>query len=96
MSKKLQTAELDQLFQGILKLNTEEECYQFFQDLCTIKELESLGQRLEVARMLRENATYMDVVKSTGASTATISRVNKCLNYGSDGYQMVLQRLEEK
>lgn len=96
MAKTLRTDELDQLFQGILKLQTEEECYRFFQDLCTIKELQSLGQRMEVAKMLRENATYMDVVKSTGASTATISRVNRSLNYGYDGYELVFNRMESE
>lgn len=95
MAKVLQTSELDQLFQGILKLETVEECYSFFEDLCTMKELQSLGQRMEVAKMLRENATYMDVVKATGASTATISRVNRAIQYGNDGYEMIFKRIDE-
>ena len=96
MSKKLHTQEMDMLMKGILSLETVEECYSFFEDLCTVSELRSLGQRFEVAGMLKEGMTYHDVVEKTGASTATISRVNRCLNYGNDGYEMVLKRLEEK
>jgi len=96
MSKKLHTQEMDMLMKGILSLETVEECYSFFEDLCTVSELRSLGQRFEVAGMLQEGMTYHDVVEKTGASTATISRVNRCLNYGNDGYEMVLKRLEEK
>ena len=96
MAGKVHTKELDELFTGILQLENLEECYRFFEDLCTVKELKSLGQRLEVARMLRRSNTYMEVVEKTGASTATISRVNRCLNYGTDGYELVIGRLEEK
>lgn len=96
MARKVHTKELDDLFECILQLNNLEECYQFFEDLCTIKELHSLGQRLEVARMLRHNFKYSEVVNKTGASTATISRVNRCLNYGTDGYEMMISRLEQK
>ncbi len=92
---KLRGKELAQLFQAILSLENIEECYQFFDDLCTVVEIQSLAQRLEVARMLREGNTYHKIETETGASTATISRVKRCLNYGSDAYQMVLERLQE-
>ena len=79
---------------GILLLKTRDEAYRFFEDLCTINELESLTQRFQVAGMLKKDQTYHDIAEKTGASTATISRVNRCLNYGDDGYQLVLDRLE--
>ena len=82
---KLQNAETDALFRAVLSLETVEECYRFFEDVCTIKELQDLSQRFAVARMLTEGRVYSDVQRETGASTATISRVNKALNYGSDG-----------
>ena len=94
MEKKLEMEELDLLFEAILQLKNKEECFQFFQDLCTVKELQSLGQRMEVASMLQNEATYMDVVKLTGASTATISRVNRSLNYGNNGYHLVFDRMK--
>ena len=81
---------------GILLLQNREEAYRFFEDLCTINEMESLSQRVEVAGMLREEQTYHDIAEKTGASTATISRVNRALNYGDDGYDMVLKRLDQK
>ena len=81
---------------GILRLQNREEAYRFFEDLCTINEMESLSQRFEVAGMLREEQTYHDIAEKTGASTATISRVNRALNYGDDGYDMVLKRLDQK
>ena len=81
---------------GILLLQNREEAYRFFEDLCTINEMESLSQRFEVAGMLREEQTYHDIAAKTGASTATISRVNRALNYGDDGYDMVLKRLDQK
>ena len=84
------------LYQAILSLETEEECRSFFEDLCTIKELQDLSQRLEVAEMLHEGKIYQEVSKITGASTATICRVNKCLNYGSSGYTTVLQRMKKE
>ena len=99
MSKKLRTEAVDHLFDAILSLENREECYTFFEDICTINELLSLSQRFEVAKMLREQKTYLDIAEKTGASTATISRVNRSLNYGSDGYDMVFERLlggEEK
>lgn len=92
---KLRDPLLDQLFKAILSLETVDECYQFFEDVCTVAELKSLAQRLEVARMLEANCTYGDIAARTGASTATISRVKRCLNYGADGYKTVLARLNE-
>ncbi|WP_096438905.1 YerC/YecD family TrpR-related protein [Alteribacter populi] len=92
---KLRGNELDQLFQAILSLKDMEECYQFFDDLCTMNEIQSLAQRLEVARMLMDGDTYQKIEKDTGASTATISRVKRCINYGNDGYQMTLDRVKE-
>lgn len=84
----------DSLFKAILNLETEEECYSFFEDIATVAEIKSLAQRLAVAKMLEENHTYGVIAEKTGASTATISRVKRCLNYGADGYKMVLQRLK--
>ena len=91
MNKKIKTDAVDHLFEAILTLKTPEECYAFFEDVCTVNELLSLSQRYEVAKMLREKRTYLDIAESTGASTATISRVNRSLNYGSDGYDMVFK-----
>ena len=96
MSKKIRTEAVDYLFQGILSLKDKEECYTFFEDVCTINEILSLSQRFEVAHMLREQKTYLDIAEKTGASTATISRVNRSLNYGNDGYEMVFARMKEK
>lgn len=96
MNKKIKTDAVDQLFDAILCLKDKNECYDFFEDLCTVNELLSLSQRYEVASMLTEKKTYMDIAEKTGASTATISRVNRSLNYGNDGYEMVFQRLKEK
>ncbi|MGM7703513.1 YerC/YecD family TrpR-related protein [Pseudalkalibacillus sp. Hm43] len=93
---KLRGKTLDQLFDAILTLKDREECYRFFDDLATINEIQSLAQRLEVARMLREGFTYHKIENETGASTATISRVKRCLNYGNDTYEMALDRLKEK
>ena len=84
----------DQLCRAMLALKNAEECYQFFEDVCTVGELKAMAQRLEVARMLREGNTYDRIVARTGASTATISRVKRCLNYGADGYRIVLDRIE--
>ncbi|AEI45764.1 YerC [Paenibacillus mucilaginosus KNP414] len=91
--KKLNDKAIDQLFEAILTLKDIEECYVFFDDLCTVNEIQSLSQRLEVARMLRKGNTYNQIEAETGASTATISRVKRCLNYGNDGYKMTLERL---
>ena len=93
---KFQNKEVDDLFEAILSLENEEECYRFFEDICTIKELQSIAQRLQVAKLLREKKTYSDIEEITKASTATISRINKCLNYGSDGYKLILDRLDER
>ena len=93
---KLKDQLSDQLFDAILSLNNNEECYQFFEDICTVSELKSLAQRLEVARMLQTGHTYEDIVARTGASTATISRVKRCLHYGADGYKTILERLGNK
>ena len=96
MSKNLRTEAVDHLFDAILCLKDKEECYTFFEDVCTVNELLSLSQRFEVAKMLREQKTYLDIAEKTGASTATISRVNRSLNYGNDGYEMVFSRLSQK
>ncbi len=95
MSKSIHTEAVEQLFDAVLTLKTKEECYSFFEDICTINELLSLSQRLEVARMLSEGNTYMEISQKTGASTATISRVNRSLVYGNDGYRIALDRIRE-
>ena len=92
-SSKLKDDQVDKLFEAILQLEDQEECYRFFEDLCTINEIKSLAQRLEVAIMLRQKYTYHEIAKKTGASTATISRVNRSLVYGADGYNRVLDKL---
>lgn len=94
MNKKIKTEAVDALFDAILTLKDKKECYSFFEDLCTVNELLSLSQRFEVASMLRDKKTYLEIAEKTGASTATISRVNRSLNYGSDGYELVFERLE--
>ena len=96
MSKQIRTEATDLLFDAILSLKDKAECYTFFEDICTINELMSLSQRFEVAKMLREQKTYLEIAEKTGASTATISRVNRSLNYGNDGYEMVFSRLSQK
>ncbi|KAB2952655.1 hypothetical protein F9B85_08360 [Heliorestis acidaminivorans] len=95
-ASKLQEESLDRLFEAILELENIEECYRFFEDLCTVAELKALGQRLEVAKMLEQDCTYINIAEETGASPATISRVKRSLNYGADGYKLLLQRLREK
>ena len=96
MNKKIKTQEVDGLFEAVLKLENIDECYAFFEDLCTINEILSLSQRFLVAKMLKEKNTYADIAEKTGASTATISRVNHALNYGNDGYELILERLKEE
>lgn len=96
MQKGLHTPEVAHLFEAILSLKDLEECYRFFGDICTVNEIASLSQRFEVADMLCQKKTYIEVAEKTGASTATISRVNRSLNYGDDGYRLVLERLAEK
>ena len=95
MNKKIKTPAVDSLFDAILTLKDRDECYSFFEDLCTVNELLSLSQRFDVASMLKDKKTYLDIAEKTGASTATISRVNRSLNYGNDGYDMVFSRLKQ-
>jgi TrpR-related protein YerC/YecD len=95
MNSKIRNSLTDALFDAILLLKDRDECYCFFEDICTITELKAMAQRLEVARMLREKKTYTEISKKTGASTATISRVNRYLNYGADGYNLILDRMVE-
>lgn len=90
---KVQSRETDHLFEAILALETPDDCYRFFDDICTIGELKSIAQRWEVARLLDAGATYNAISETTGASTATVSRVGKCLNYGAEGYRRILDRL---
>jgi TrpR-related protein YerC/YecD len=96
INPKLQDPHTDQLFRAVLAIENLEECYLFFEDICTISELKAMAQRLEVARMLKNGFIYDDIVAKTGASTATISRVKRCLYYGADGYRLILPRLETK
>ncbi|MEF2878800.1 MAG: YerC/YecD family TrpR-related protein [Blautia sp.] len=96
MSKKIHTEAVDSLFDAVLSLENREECYRFFEDVCTVNEILSLSQRFEVAKMLKEKRTYLEISEKTGASTATISRVNRSLNYGNDGYEMVFERIGEE
>ena len=96
MNKKIKTEAVDHLFEAILTLKSPEECYAFFEDVCTVNELLSLSQRYEVAKMLREKKTYLDIAERTGASTATISRVNRSLQYGNNGYEIVFDRLKKE
>ncbi len=94
MSAEFENEMIDQLFEAILLLESKEECYKFFEDICTINEIESLAQRLEVAKLLEKGATYEQIAEKTGASTATISRVKRYLNYGAQGYKMILARMD--
>ncbi|MDD6673441.1 MAG: YerC/YecD family TrpR-related protein [Eubacteriales bacterium] len=95
MNNKLQNENMDFLFKAILSIETLEECYDFFEDLCTVQELKTLSQRIVVAKMLSEKSVYTDIVEQTGASTATISRVNRSLQYGCDGYDKIFERINE-
>lgn len=95
-SSRLKSAQADNLARAMLALNTEEDCYKLFEDLFTIREIQDLSQRLEVARLLKAQSTYTEIVEKTGVSTATIGRVNRALNYGAGGYQLVLSRIAEK
>lgn len=96
MARKLQDDNLDFLFKAVLALENEDECYDFFEDLCTVQELKAISQRIVVAKMLSESCVYTDIVNATGASTATISRVNRSLQYGSDGYDKIFKRIKEQ
>ena len=93
MNNKIKDEATDLLFKAILSLKNEEECYNFFEDLCTVPELKAMSQRIVVAKMLTDKKVYSDIVAKTGASTATISRVNRSLIYGSDGYETVFGRI---
>ena len=94
-TSKIRSEELDRLFEAILSMESLDECYRFFEDICTISELQAIAQRLEVARLLREKVTYQQISRQTGASTATISRVNRSLQYGANGYDIIFERLEQ-
>lgn len=94
--ERLGDKSIDRLFDAILLLKNREECYRFFEDICTIGEIQSMAQRLQVAEMLRAGHTYTDIAQATGASTATISRVKRFLNYGANGYNLILDRLNKK
>lgn len=91
---KIRTAEVDELFEAVLEIGNINECYRFFEDICTIAEIKSIAQRLAVAKMLRAKITYHEIAERTGASTATISRVNRSLQYGAGGYKLILERLD--
>ena len=92
----LEREDVDELFDAVLELKNREDCYRFFEDLCTINEIHAIAQRMEVAKLLSEKKTYNEIEEITNASTATISRINKCLLYGAGGYRLVLERLNDK
>ena len=92
-NSRLKSEQTDALFEAILTLDTMDDCYRLFEDICTIKEIQAIAQRLEVAKQLRENKTYNEIEAETGASTATISRINRSLNYGADGYNLIFRKL---
>ena len=95
VESKLKNPELDLFFEAILQLKNIDECYNFFEDVATINEIKALAQRIQVAQLLKSKKVYTEIAEQTGASTATISRVNKCLNYGTGGYELILDRLEK-
>lgn len=92
-NSKIKSKQADSLFEAVLQLETMDECYRFFEDICTIKEVQAIAQRLEVAKLLKSSKTYNEIEELTGASTATISRINRSLNYGADGYKLVFEKL---
>ena len=94
-NSKVKCGETDELFRAILSLKTEEECYRFFDDLCTVGEIKAMAQRFHVAQLLSEGKTFTQISEEVGASSATITRVNKCISYGSDGYKLIIDRLTE-
>lgn len=96
MNRKLQSEDIDILYEAVGLIQSKEEFYNFFEDLCTITELQAMAHRFAVAKMLTEGYTYQDIGEKTGASTATISRINKCLGYGADGYNVILSRMKKK
>ena len=89
---KFKRDDIDELFEAVLTLRDQEDCYRFFEDICTVNEIHAIAQRLQVAKLLSEKKTYTEIEAITKASTATISRVNRSLNYGNDGYDMVFKR----
>ncbi len=91
---KFKRSDIDELFKAVLSLENEEDCYRFFEDLCTINEIHAFAQRLQVAKLLSEKKTYNEIEEITKASTATISRINKCLVYGAEGYQRIIERIK--
>ncbi len=95
-NKNKRTDPHHELYRAMMKLQTPEECYRFFEDLCTVSELKAMEQRYEVAKLLDEGMVYNEILEKTGASSATISRVNRCLNYGADGYRVILDRMGEE
>ena len=95
-ASKFKSEEIDELFRAVLLLEDEEDCYRFFEDICTINEIHAIAQRLQVAKLLKEGKTYNEIESITKASTATISRINKCLLYGADGYQRILAKMKEQ
>lgn len=95
VESKLKNQEVDLFFEAILQLKTIDECYNFFEDVATINEIKALAQRMHVAQLLNDKKVYTEIAEKTGASTATISRVNKCLNYGTGGYRLILEKLEK-
>lgn len=95
MKNKFKDIDLDYFFEAVLSLKDKDECFRFFDDICTVQELKAISQRLQVAKMLDDNRVYNDIVQETGASTATISRVNRSLHYGSDGYRIIFDRFKE-
>ncbi|MDO5754944.1 MAG: YerC/YecD family TrpR-related protein [Tissierellia bacterium] len=95
-TSKIKSQQLDEFFEAVLMLKDKEDCYKFFEDVCTVRELHSISQRLEVAKLLKIRKTYNEIEKDTGASTATISRVNRSLHYGAEGYELVLDALIQK
>lgn len=92
-SSRMKSDQADSFFEAVLSLETMEECYRFFEDVCTIKEIQSIAQRLEVAKLLKTGKTYNEIEEATGASTATISRINRSLNYGADGYNIIFKKI---
>ncbi|MEA4922742.1 MAG: YerC/YecD family TrpR-related protein [Eubacteriaceae bacterium] len=91
---RFRRADIDELFEAILTLKDKEDCYRFFEDICTVNEIHAISQRLQVAKLLNEKKTYIEIEEETNASTATISRINKCLTYGAEGYKRVLDRIK--
>lgn len=92
-NSRIKSTQADALFEAVLLLENKEDCYRFFEDICTIKEVQAIAQRFEVAKLLKANKTYNEIEAETGASTATISRINRSLNYGAEGYKLIFEKL---